>query len=1457
MRGFSFQDSVLLIQRINEFIEKMDVKITQAQRNYAANLQTLEAKHRQELAQFDYSCDSNIANVRSRSQQLINDTDCIAEDMKDLDSRLASVDKYYVRTKSKKQEELAGIKNDIYGNNADYFSVLNQIREDYLNLSRKYSEEILPALLNGLNYFFSSKRKKDYEDLIILQNTLNRFMEEIRSELPEITEDTVRDMCSEYDQQRAGLVSKQQNEKNRLENAYMDQLDKIVIEIDEGLNAIIPETLINDICLQVNTYNANYGKVNSTSWVAGNMLQAGFLDYPIAEFIQSGTFATYIEQYCEKLIINGSIKFPFIFTTDTPLSYYVIKDGSDSESMKKLVQGMLFAFMSSVEVSRIVFNVIDCDGHGSNMDAFFEVKRKLPQLLADRICTNAEEAIDRIQAINEQVEFISQDVLGTRYRTIYEYAAANDASAYNVEINVLFDFPSGLDEHSVALLKNIVSNGPKCGIYTVIAENPERLKNANSEEMQRYVSDLRSMCTVIQQYGDIFTIMGLQLYYYPMPRKDVFNTFFAKYLLMNESIKNKGIAFPRILQKLLDSKTDSELEETMVIVDQMLDDSEDMVDRINAVGSTYPEYVVIGKTLYPEDIFTDVYGYKKIKEKYGTKDKAIALPMFLNLGQAGNIMLEYDESKSRNVIKFTHNVIWNFISAVPVLKANICLFDPEKKGSNALPFLTFKKKCPDIFDGDNIYTSTEDIHSKLVQLNKHIDSVIQDRLASKYTNVLDYNKKSPKNAETLNLLVVYDFPCGFEHADMELLQAILKNGGKCGIYVVLCYNRDISFSAYDDTGKLIEKMRKECALIEYVGQSFIFRPFNLSVQMREGISEHRKAEYIDTYSAACEKVRKSGLSFDEILDKELFGRDLSRGLSVPVGIGAAEEIIPLVFGVGSSHHALVAGATGSGKSTLLHTLIMSAMLHYSPDLLNLYLMDFKSGTEFKIYESFRLPHIKLLALDAMQEFGESILQELVAEIERRSELFKGVGASKLGEYVKKTNQPMPDILVIMDEFQVLYNDATNRKVAYNCAELTKRIVTEGRSYGIHLMMATQATKIISNLTLETGTIEQMRIRVGLKCGEADADYLFSDANSEKALEMMKGPIGTAVINEEYTEQENIGVRTAYCDEDTQRKYLKLLSERLIDYDYDLKVFEGGRTEQLLEKIPESFFADDKFVHVEVGSLIKVADPLTVCFDRKNKHNTLICGSGEKMNRNLLRLYTLSILRNINAKVYWFDGEELLGEADKFFRKEFTGFGERYLPADTRGDIIQSINSVYDTYKERKKTQFTEQIFIIIKDLQFCDIVKTMLKGENIDESDYIDSDPSEEIPDSDMETEEDEFDFGMDLDLDSSELNVSEKLLKLIDDGAAYGIHFIVSSMEFQTVKECMYFGEGTLSKFPERYVFSLSDNDADTLIDGVSVQSLRSNIVYYTDSIKNTFQMKPYVFPENEVLKKYLERVL
>ena len=83
------------------------------------------------------------------------------------------------------------------------------------------------------------------------------------------------------------------------------------------------------------------------------------------------------------------------------------------------------------------------------------------------------------------------------------------------------------------------------------------------------------------------------------------------------------------------------------------------------------------------------------------------------------------------------------------------------------------------------------------------------------------------------------------------------------------------------------------------------------------------------------------------------------------------------------------------------------------------------------------------------------------------------------------------------------------------------------------------------------------------------------------------------------------------------------------------------------------------------------------------------------------------------------------------------------------------------------------------------------------------------------------FDFGMAEDYSTSSMSVSEKLLQLIDDGSNYGIFFVVSSLEYQSVKENMYYGENILSKFPERIIFALSNNDADNLIDGVSVSGI------------------------------------
>src|SRR5207245_1641169 len=126
--------------------------------------------------------------------------------------------------------------------------------------------------------------------------------------------------------------------------------------------------------------------------------------------------------------------------------------------------------------------------------------------------------------------------------------------------------------------------------------------------------------------------------------------------------------------------------------------------------------------------------------------------------------------------------------------------------------------------------------------------------------------------------------------------------------------------------------------------------------------------------------------------------DSRPGLNVPLGRAGATRRQALRLGQGTSQHALVAGKTGSGKSTLLHALVVNLALTYSPDEVELYLIDFKKGVEFKTYATHELPHARVVAVESEREFGLSVLQRLDAELRRRGDLFRAAGVQDVASY---------------------------------------------------------------------------------------------------------------------------------------------------------------------------------------------------------------------------------------------------------------------------------------------------------------------------------------------------------------------------------------------------------------------------------------------------------------------------
>jgi DNA segregation ATPase FtsK/SpoIIIE, S-DNA-T family len=226
-------------------------------------------------------------------------------------------------------------------------------------------------------------------------------------------------------------------------------------------------------------------------------------------------------------------------------------------------------------------------------------------------------------------------------------------------------------------------------------------------------------------------------------------------------------------------------------------------------------------------------------------------------------------------------------------------------------------------------------------------------------------------------------------------------------------------------------------------------------------------------------------TFRDLLPPDpLWGRSSSvSGLCAPIGFAEGMPV-GLVLG-DASPHALVGGPSGSGKTNLLLTMIASMAARYSPDELELYLLDFKEGVSFAQFAPGRrdptwLPHARLIGvnINTDREFGLALLQHLAAEMRRRAEAAKAYEVTKLEELRGENPQGRwPRIVAVIDEFQVLF--AERDAVTREAARLLEDVVRRGRSQGIHLVLASQDVSSIEAFWGRPAIFEQFVVRIGL------------------------------------------------------------------------------------------------------------------------------------------------------------------------------------------------------------------------------------------------------------------------------------------------------------------------------------------------------------------------------------------
>ncbi len=187
-------------------------------------------------------------------------------------------------------------------------------------------------------------------------------------------------------------------------------------------------------------------------------------------------------------------------------------------------------------------------------------------------------------------------------------------------------------------------------------------------------------------------------------------------------------------------------------------------------------------------------------------------------------------------------------------------------------------------------------------------------------------------------------------------------------------------------------------------------------------------------------------------------------------------------------HGLVAGTTGAGKSELLQTIVCALAVEHHPYFLNFLLIDYKGGATFGFFE--HLPHTTGLITNLDKAEALRALEAIKSEIRRRQQFLREQGAQDITDYHKRLDgcaalpadwKPLPHLLIIIDEFAELKTDLPNF-----LHELVST-VRVGRSLGIHLILATQRPS--GHITAEMAANLQFRICLRVQSPDASREVL--------------------------------------------------------------------------------------------------------------------------------------------------------------------------------------------------------------------------------------------------------------------------------------------------------------------------------------------------------------------------------
>jgi len=812
------------------------------------------------------------------------------------------------------------------------------------------------------------------------------------------------------------------------------------------------------------------------------------------------------------------------------------------------------------------------------------------------------------------------------------------------------------------------------------------------------------------------------------------------------------------------------------------------------------------------------------------------LPAMLPFPARSLLLLKTTGGGRDRAVEAIRAVMLRMLASLPPGKIRFTIVDPVGLGENFSAFMHLADFDDQIVTS-RIWTDNVHIEQRLTDLTEHMENVLQLYLRNEFDTIQEYNDFAGEMAEPYRVLVVANFPTAFSENAARRLLSIVASGARCGVYTLLSVDgkqqmpRDFHLA----------DLESQAATLVWRDGQFTWKHADfgqLPLVLDEPPKSELFTEVVRSVGRRAQDADRVEVPFECVVPErpQWWTADSRTEIDVPLGRAGALKLQHLNLGKGTSQHVLISGKTGSGKSTLLHALITSLALRYSPDQVELYLVDFKKGVEFKAYATRRLPHARVIAIESEREFGLSVLQRLDAELKTRGDLFRNLGVQDLkGFRAAKPEVAMPRILLIIDEFQELFVEED--RIAQDAGLLLDRLVRQGRAFGIHVLLGSQT--LAGAYSLARSTIGQMAVRIALQCSDADAHLILSEENT--AARLLARP-GEAIYNDANGQFEgNHPFQVVWLPDDQRDAVLADVRQLADERDYRSAppiVFEGNvpadlsRNHTLGELLSaESWPEPARSQRAWLGAAVAIKDPTAAAFSRQGGSNLMMVGHREEEALGVLAAAMIGLAAQSppddpksgtpGARFYVLDGTRPDVPEAGFFKRLASA-----LPHTVRVAVAREAAAVIAelaTELSRREEEGLEDgppIYLVIYDVaRFRELRRA-----------------------------DDDFGFSS-LD-DDAPPSPAKQFGNVLREGPSLGIHMLLWCDTYNNVNR--WFDRQALRDLELRVLFQMNSSDSSNLIDSPAAARLGVHrAIFYNEGLGHLEKFRPYGLPADEWLEQ------